>query len=348
MASEDDIFSFVGSDVGAAPASTMRKRWTASTKRPIDLTDSSFPFALNGGRAKQVGSIPVVESVPKKKRVMAENPVTTEQWMARLQVTQAQADEIARLDQGTPEWLKSREGRLTGSNFGAAVGMNPYSSPKSLLKQMLWGEFKGNAATRWGSDHEDVARNEYVSIVMEQCNTAEERAKPDEERLVHIGVIEKGLVINPERPWMGNSPDGIVTLTYASGRQEVGLLEIKCPFKQKFYTPDPVPSYYFAQIQGTMGNLGLPWCKFVVWTPSGIQVTHVPFDEEFWNTKLLPGLTTFYFNFYLPRALDKENGVLLQGETEAPPLDLSPIDLTVESGAGTAETSTPSGPTPAP
>lgn len=330
---DDDIFSFVGSDAGAASSTTLRQRWTQQTKksRVIDLTDASFPFSFNGRSTQQVKS--VVESAPKRQRMQVPNPVTRDQWVARLEVTQAQADTIACLEQGTSEWLKSREGRITGSNFGAAVGMNKYTSPKALLKQMLWGEFKGNAATRWGSEHEDIARDEYVALVKEQCNTEQERLKPEDERLVNIVVVEKGLIINPARPWMGNSPDGIITLTYASGRTEVGLLEIKCPYKQTFYTPDPVPSYYFAQIQGTMGNLGLPWCKFVVWTPTGIQVTHVPFDTEFWNTKLLPGLTTFYFDFYLPRALDKENGILLPGETEAPPLDLTPIDLTASENA---------------
>lgn len=328
MSNDDDIFSFVGSDAGAAPSTTLRNRWTQQTKkaRPLDLKDSSFPFSV--GKSAQQVKTAAEESAPKKQRTLVANPTTREQWIARLEVTQAEADGIACLEQGTPAWLRSREGRLTGSNFGAAVGLNRYTSPKALLKQMLWGEFKGNAATRWGSEHEDTARDEYVALVKQQCNTEEERCKPDDERVVDISVIEKGLVINPTRPWMGNSPDGIITLTYASGRTEVGLLEIKCPYKQTFYTPDPVPIYYFAQIQGTMGNLGLPWCKFVVWTPTGIQVTHVPFDDQFWNTKLLPGLTTFYFDLYLPRALDKENGVLLSGETDAPPLDLTPIDLT--------------------
>ena len=227
--------------------------------------------------------------------------MTRSEWLARLEVSQAEADCIVLFEQGTPEWLASRVGRLTASNFGAAAGMNKYTSPRALLKQMLWGEFKGNAATRYGSAHEDTARQEYVAVKSTEG--------------VQLRVEETGLVINPARPWMGNSPDGIIHVTHADGSVERGLLEIKCPFRQQFYTPDPVPSYYFAQIQGTMGNLSLPWCDFVVWTPTAIQVTRVPFDATFWETKLLPALTTFYFDMYVPLAVAKENGLLEEGQT---------------------------------
>ena len=114
---------------------------------------------------------------------------------------------------------------------------------------------------------------------------------------------------------MGNSPDGIVELTYASGKKETGLLEIKCPFRKTFYA-DTVPPHYMAQIQGTMGNLSLPWCDFVVWTPSKTQITRVPFDPEYWSVLLLPNLTDFYFNQYVPAAVNKENGLLEEGVVE--------------------------------
>ena len=191
--------------------------------------------------------------------------------------------------------------------------MNKYSSPRSLLKQMLWGEFTGNAATRWGSAHEDIARQEYLVLKRLEVDELNEGAA---DPIIGIDVEECGLMINPERCWMGNSPDGIIVITRSSGAVERGLLEIKCPFKKSFYTPDPVPPHYFAQVQGTMGNLSLPWCDFVVWTPTGIQVTRVDFDTVFWNDKLLPALTTFYFDIYLPAALDKENGLLQNGEVQ--------------------------------
>lgn len=301
------------SDIGALPLDDLSTRWLATSTATSTATSkakskratrptSDFQFSLPDNQSAELE-----ESCKRAKRAPPTAFVTREEWLQRLHTTQEQADEIAKLEQGTAAWLRSREGRLTGSNFGAAAGMNKYTSPRALLKQMLWGEFKGNAATRWGSAHEDTARDEYV--VLKRSEVAAQN--------ISVEVEQMGLVINPERSWMGNSPDGVIVLRHADGRVERGLLEIKCPYRKTFYTPDPVPSYYFAQIQGTMGNLGLPWCDFVVWTPTGIQVTHVPFDAAFWDAKLLPALHTFYFDLYVPLALDKENGLLEEGCVES-------------------------------
>lgn len=266
----------------------------------------SFGFA-----ATQVPSD--VKPVEKKVRPKPEVPVTRDEWLQRLVVTPEEAARIVAYEQGTERWLQSRVGRITSSNFGAACGLNKHSSPRALVKQMLWGEFKGNVATRWGSDHEDVARDEYLAVRRAELPFA---FGDEYDLVIAIDVEECGLVINPERAWMGNSPDGIITLTRQSGAQEKGLLEIKCPFAKKFYRPDPVPIYYKAQVQGTMGNMGLPWCDFVVWTPTGMEVTHMPFEKEFWDGVLLPGVTSFYFDRYLPLALRKENGELEEGCVE--------------------------------
>lgn len=288
-------------DVGAVTVGVLQTRWQ-DAKRGASGT---FRFSLPG-----VTSVEEVDRPPKKRRVAREQPMTKAEWMAQLNVSEDRVAVISSYVQGTPEWLASRVGRLTASNFGAAAGMNKYSSPRSLLKQMLWGEFKGNAATRWGSAHEDTARQEYLVVKRDEMGLSRDGCA---DLLQSVDVEEVGLVINPQRPWMGNSPDGIVVLTYESGKVERGLLEIKCPYKKEFYAPDPVPPHYYAQIQGTMGNLSLPWCDFVVWTPTGLQVTRVDFDSTFWDTKLLPALTTFYHDMYVPLALAKENGVLDEG-----------------------------------
>jgi putative phage-type endonuclease len=284
-------------DVGAVTVGELQTRWQDAKR----AASGNFRFCLPG-----VTSVEEVDRPVKKRRVMREQPMTRAEWMAQLNVSEAQVAVISSYVQGTPEWLASRVGRLTASNFGAAAKMNKYSSPRALLKQMLWGEFKGNAATRWGSAHEETARLEYIAVKQQEISSGSNA-------LQSVEVEEVGLMINPERPWMGNSPDGIVVLTYESGAVERGLLEIKCPYKKEFYTPDPVPPHYYAQIQGTMGNLSLPWCDFVVWTPTGLQVTHVDFDATFWDTKLLPALSTFYHDMYVPLALAKENGALDDG-----------------------------------
>ncbi|KAJ4933408.1 hypothetical protein JOQ06_030239 [Pogonophryne albipinna] len=44
-----------------------------------------------------------------------------------------------------------------------------------------------------------------------------------------INVAASGLILNPELPWIGASPDGVVT----GACHEPGILEIKCPFSAK-------------------------------------------------------------------------------------------------------------------
>lgn len=293
------------------------KRARVASKQP-------FPFFVAGGAVAVPSSgraAAAVKPAVTVRLVPRDPPMSKEEWLAKLEVTPEQAATIVNYEQGSADWLQSRVGRITSSNFGAAIGTNKYTSPRALLKQMLWGEFKGNAATRWGTENEDVARDEYIQIIKDQIKNGDFNGQDDP--LVDIAVKECGLVINPERPWMGNSPDGLITFTYASGKTEVGLLEIKCPYKKEFYTPDPVPSYYFAQVQGTMGNMRLPWCDFVVWTPTGVQITRVPFDQAFWDTTLLPGVTRFYFDQYVPLALAKENNTLQPGTLDPPPIILS-------------------------
>ena len=247
--------------------------------------------------------------------VSAPDGARCKRFVEALAITAEEATRIANYTQGTPEWLKSRVGRITASNFGAAMGLNKFMSARSLLKQLLWGGFVGNVATRWGQDHESVARDEYIAAKLEEFPSL---AAADDDPPTDSRVEETGLVINTERPWMGNSPDGIVHITHRSGVTTRGLLEIKCPFKKMFYEPTPVPVYYYCQIQGTMGNLNLPWCDFVVWTPTGLQVTRVPFDQTFWTEELLPKVSRFYFDKYVPLAVLKQEGLLATNQIDIP------------------------------
>jgi hypothetical protein len=269
-------------------------------------------------------------------------PITAQQFLTRLEQSPEELTTIETYEQKSEEWLDARKGRLTASNFGAAVGHNKYQSPRGLVSQMLWHTFKGNKFTQWGADHEATAFDMYRNFMLLEMSDQQQiqknawetfdslsetqQAEWVESLLYPSGiptafdVSETGLVIRAPRYWMGNSPDGLVHVTYDDGVQETGLLEIKCPASKKLYThvstPNNIPRYYMDQIQGTMGNLQLPWCDFVVWTPSQMSVTRVPFSATYWNTVLLPSLTTFYFDLYLPAAVKKENNQLQEGEIE--------------------------------
>lgn len=130
---------------------------------------------------------------------------------------------IAALAQNDEEWKKERVGRLTGSRSGAAAGHNPYCSHAKLLQEMLFGDFQGNEATRWGQDHEQVALDVYLQWRDDGA------------------VIQRpGLIVHPSMAWLAYSPDGLVVDTTTGQRL---LLEVKCPFRKILYRE--IPMYYF-------------------------------------------------------------------------------------------------------
>ena len=92
-----------------------------------------------------------------------------------------------------------------------------------------------------------------------------------------------GFVVNPAYPYIGASPDGKVFNPRIS--PHYGLLEVKCPFKQRARTIEEAladPNFYllfqeekyllkrdnacdyFEQVQGQMALSGLKWCDFCV------------------------------------------------------------------------------------
>jgi putative phage-type endonuclease len=220
-------------------------------------------------------------------------------YLANLKVSQADVVRIMNVPQRTEEWLKARKGRITASNYGAATRHNPHCSTKQLLKNLLWSVFKGNAATRWGTEKEPVAADVYERF-MEKYTQDEEGA---------FNVEYPGLIICQKYPWIACSPDGLPMKGLFRW-----LLEIKCPFARKFYPT--VPHYYYDQIQGIMGVLHLPYADFVVWTPERTQIRRYAFDPDYWSKVLFPRLEDFYMNNYLPRLIMKENGKLKEGELE--------------------------------
>ena len=157
---------------------------------------------------------------------------------------------------------------LTGSNFGSAIGLNPYES-KQKLYRMLIGEdppFEGNEMTQWGADHQDDATHAYEA---------------------HTGdfVAETGFWTNYDPEWLGASPDGLI------GRD--GLIECKCKFSQELW--DHVPAHSLAQVQGQIAITERKWCDFVSWAPTGdhperaegLSIFRVQASDEYWEAMLI-------------------------------------------------------------
>lgn len=197
-------------------------------------------------------------------------------------VTPEQRDEIITFEQhfadgGTnPKWLNARMDLATGSRLAGMVGWSPYETVISTLMNMLWRKFRGNAATRWGTEHEPDAQNT-TEAYFQSLNGSPNPVNPKEIQTSAV-VKEVGLVRSVAFPFGGMSPDGILIREFkhvdtGDVRVQRQLLEFKCPYKRRglndhwpgydLYekkrvphvpgTPlntkkQPVPQYYYTQL----------------------------------------------------------------------------------------------------
>lgn len=225
-----------------------------------------------------------------------------------LKIDVKKRDEVAALEQGTPEWLASRVLRLTVSNAASAVGNSPYEKPKDYAMKLAGltppldpDSYEGKRmaeACKWGHDNEDKACEAYA-MHLHHIWEAEGR---DPATFPEISF--SGLVVDLERPWLGASPDGYVG--------DDGLIEIKCPKKGVVY-PEMPPQYH-DQVIAQMAITGRKWCDFVVWTESNLNVWRFDFDRDYWENWLLPRLEAFYFDLFLPLYV----GAVVEGKALTP------------------------------
>jgi hypothetical protein len=251
-------------------------------------------------------------------------PETDAEVLRLLEITPERSREIAAMPQDitletgevvkNPEWLASRRPngipRFTGSVFGELLGYSPYKKQDAGLNDLINPTFTGNAFTKWGFEHEDIA-----------CDKFEEwlaREYPSHESQVN----HFGLLIDAEFPFLAYSPDGDVTMTSADGVVSHALLEIKCPgspakrFLKKSNEPiygmhdwpngqrGPAPINYWFQCQLGCRIFKRDYAFFVIWIPSMIQVFRIDYDESYFLRKSLPSARDVFFNKFLPKLRD--------------------------------------------
>lgn len=158
---------------------------------------------------------------------------------------------IVDCEQGTPEWLAARAGKVTASMVSAVLmkpetaGYRDYQA--QIVAEILTGKPQGsdftNAAMQFGTETEPLARSAYEA---------------------HTGfsVDEVGMVIHPTIDRSGASPDGLVG--------DFGLVEIKCPkvaTHLSYLIAGVVPTIYKNQMAWQMACTGRLWCDFVSFRP---------------------------------------------------------------------------------
>ena len=121
--------------------------------------------------------------------------MTINYYQTYVVVSQTQASEIECLtrqqgadDNSSNIWLAERHKRITSSNIGQISKRRKSTKVANTVKQLLYSNFHGTAATRWGTFQETVPGT-----------------SPD-----HQTSPSQLLVIDPVNPWLAASPDNLV------------------------------------------------------------------------------------------------------------------------------------------
>ena len=159
--------------------------------------------------------------------------------------------EVSTRDQrSTQEWHMLRQQRITSSRFREACHVRGHSTSESLAERMIRGT-RQTADRKRGLDMEFEAAKQYANST-------------------NVNYSPCGLVIHPQVPWLGTSPDGLV---YDPTTPSFGLVEIKCPNVKNYveckYLLMSNGSFklrkshvYFWQVQGQLLITGLALCDF--------------------------------------------------------------------------------------
>jgi hypothetical protein len=127
-----------------------------------------------------------------------------------------------------------------------------------------------------------------------------------------------GLFTNPRFPYLGASPDGVITCDCCG----TGVIEIKCPYVARGKSPFDATlngsidcleiingqcnlkhnhSYYY-QVQAQLHLCEVSFSDFIVWTTRGLHVERIFPDVVFFN-EVVARIARFYKSAILPELL---------------------------------------------
>lgn len=169
-----------------------------------------------------------------------------------------------------------RAGRITGSRVAGILGLSPYATRVSVMRDMvrqylgLPDLFTGNEATRYGEAHEPDALAAY------------------ERKTGQFTYGGGELIIHPEHDFLAVTPDGLVG--------DDGIVEAKAPYRAT-YRHHSERMDYCAQMQLQMACAGRQWCDFVVWySDDDAPISRLDYDPG-WLPSVLPVLEQFMADY---------------------------------------------------
>ena len=188
-------------------------------------------------------------------------------------------------------WKEEQLLRLQVSNFGrVCMATDKTNFLKLVASFTLFNNILFSDPIKHGRKYEAIARSAYVELTGNV-------------------VVESGIVVCADSPYLGCSLDGLIG--------EDGIIEIKYPFTScdKDITPETVPYQmlddhtgklslqvqheYHHQIMGTM------MCDLVVWTFKGLVIVHLELDQNF-IASIHHQLNNFFNNHFRPALFKKQ------------------------------------------
>ena len=174
-------------------------------------------------------------------------------------------------EQGSDEWLASRLGKPSASNFKKLVTTKGEPSKQAVgyVHELIGERLTGESDSFYTNEH------------MERGKELEAEARKAYEFIHDVDVTEHGFILHDSCEY-GCSPDGVI---YQDDKIVSGL-EIKCPKAStmvKYHlNPDTFQSAYFQQVQGCMLITGAQsWDLFAYHPKVKPLLIPVMRDDEF-------------------------------------------------------------------
>lgn len=210
------------------------------------------------------------------------------------------------------EWETARKVRITGTKVYPLFTYSRNKKPEWIekIKKLYESAFKGTPDTLHGLEHEPNARKAYSK----KCD---------------VRVIENGVLVHPDLPWLGSSVDGVAVDSQGSAQR---VIEIKCIAAGKTKTAAELPKAaeccdkskklkkkhkYYGQIQHAMLLLGLRECDFILYASGDDTYVSetIKYDDKF-AFEMLEPLVNIYFDKILPYLYDKNRDTVDPEEAE--------------------------------
>ncbi|XP_027901087.1 uncharacterized protein LOC114161736 [Xiphophorus couchianus] len=233
-----------------------------------------------------------------------------------------QVEVLTRGQSTNQDWFHWRKNRITAS-VAHRIAHSRFVNGKSTAPPISYlaaitgeGPKVQTRAMSWGIEKEAEVVGRYQTLKSAALG------RP-------VRVLECGLFIDGQRPWLAASPDGIV-VDARNGRRLL-CLEVKCPYKHRHRrvedacrddpafclqlldgdTPGQAPVYalkkshsYFRQIQVQLAVTGLDRADLVVFTLMETAIVPVTFDPDLWD-ETVSKLEVFYQEAVLPHLRQK-------------------------------------------